>query len=174
MPDRAFERIEQRHADPRLECANEARETGAAENDDLGTVDVGRRVGLRRQFLWDFCRKARSNPVVELQGTGAETRDFIYGTDICQAVSCISEQAPLAGEAVNICSGEQTSIAGLAALLASEFTAPLDVRFSGERPEGVPLQWQGDATALAALGFRPAVALADGVRRTVEWFRSLP
>jgi len=130
--------------------------------------------GLRRQFLWDFCRKARANPVVELQGTGAETRDFIYGTDICQAVDCIRQQAAMAGETVNICSGEQTSIAGLAELLASEFASPLEVRFSGERPEGVPLEWRGDAAALGALGYRPSVQLAEGVRRTVEWFRSLP
>lgn len=130
--------------------------------------------GLRRQLLWDFCRKALADPLVELQGSGAESRDFIYGTDICEAVSCISEQAPLAGEALNICSGEQTSIAALADLLASHFPTPVQVRFRGDRPDGVPLCWQGDATALQSLGFQPRVPLAEGVRRTVEWFRSLP
>lgn len=130
--------------------------------------------GLRRQFLWDFCRKARSSPVVELQGSGGETRDFVYGTDVCEAVSCISDKAPLAGEVVNICSGEQTSIAELAELLASRFADRPEVRFSGSRPDGVPLQWQGDASALQSLGYRARVPLAEGVRRTVEWFQSLP
>lgn len=127
--------------------------------------------GLKKQFLWDFCNKAvAGHQHIELYGTGNETRDYIYGKDICRAINCIERAAPLTGEQINICSGESVSISCLSRKLASALAVDVDISFSGLGLQGSPSFWQGQNSLLQSMGFVPSVGLEEGLVRYAQWY----
>lgn len=127
--------------------------------------------GLKKQFLWDFCNKAVSGlRYIELYGSGNETRDYIYGKDICRAINRIERTAPLTGEQINICSGESVSISSLSRKLASALAVDVDISFSGSGLQGSPSFWQGQNTLLQSMGYVPSVGLEEGIVRYAQWY----
>ncbi|QDT55847.1 GDP-6-deoxy-D-mannose reductase [Caulifigura coniformis] len=128
--------------------------------------------GLRKQVVWDIMEKAHRGPVIRLQGTGSESRDFIHASDVARAVEAVVTNGQMQGEAYNVASGEETTIATLAGLLVRELPSPIDVQFDGKIPSGTPCRWQADIGLVRSLGFRPAVPLEEGVKQFVRWYRS--
>ena len=128
--------------------------------------------GLRRQVLWDICRRAVEDGAVELAGTGDETRDFVHVSDIAGAVATVSGAADFEGEAYNVGTGDATAIRELAEMLVSSLGDGARVSFSGVSRPGDPDRWQADPARLMALGWRPRVALSDGAAAYARWARS--
>jgi UDP-glucose 4-epimerase len=127
--------------------------------------------GLRRQVVWDLCRKAIECEQLELQGTGEETRDFIHAKDVARGLDVVLHHAPMRGEAYNLAMGVQVSIANLAAVVLRALNLDRKVIFSGENAPGNPLRWHADITKLSALGFRPSVDLEQGIQSFAGWSR---
>jgi UDP-glucose 4-epimerase len=130
--------------------------------------------GLRRQVLWDLSEKilSGSGPLV-LQGTGAETRDFIHASDVARAAALIAERGAMEGEVYNVASGEEMPIRRLAALLCESLGVERELKDSGRLPDGVPARWLADISRLRALGFEPSVSFPDGVAEFAAWARTL-
>jgi UDP-glucose 4-epimerase len=127
--------------------------------------------GLRRQVVWDILNKLHGLRPAMLFGNGNETRDFVYISDACSALVRIAESGT-PGSTYNICSGQETPIALLAAKL-SQLTATSPVEFAGVSRPGDPLRWRGDFAELAALEWRPAVDLDEGLAQTAAWYRAV-
>ncbi|MFO0886587.1 MAG: GDP-mannose 4,6-dehydratase, partial [Pirellulales bacterium] len=131
--------------------------------------------GLKRQVLWDLQKKLQQSVATPLQGTGEESRDFIHVLDICEAIRILFERAPMEGEGYNLATGTETPIRELARLMIS--LGPnfgKNPAFDGIVPRGVPRNWRADISKIRALGFKPAVMLADGLRDYLNWCRRLP
>ena len=106
-------------------------------------------------------------------GDGEQKRDFVYVDDVVRANVLAAESDEAIGKVLNISGGGTVTINELARILQEiipEAPAPVhkppregDIYFS----EAVIKQ------AWRALGYRPEVALAEGLRSTVEWFRQL-
>lgn len=125
--------------------------------------------GLRRQVLWDICRRAQAGPV-ELSGTGAESRDFVHVSDVAEAVATVVRQQAFGGKTFNVASGGETTVARLAALLVEGLGLRREISFSGARREGDPGRWRADIERICRLGFRPRVSIEDGAARYAAWF----
>jgi len=128
--------------------------------------------GLRRQVIWDICYKALTQPVVKLQGTGDESRDFIHAEDIANAITCIAQNAPMNGEAYNVANSEEVSIRDLAKLITKNLSFNGTIEFDGKVPVGVPLNWRSDILKLESLGFKPTVSLEKGIKQFKKWATS--
>jgi UDP-glucose 4-epimerase len=127
--------------------------------------------GLRRQVIWDICEKIATRKSLELQGTGEETRDFVHAADVTRALALIAEAAPMEGEAYNIGSGKQVSIAELANIIRDMLGFKDPPHFDGIVPRGDPLHWQADITRIKSLGFSPKIELEEGIKSFVKWCR---
>jgi UDP-glucose 4-epimerase len=127
--------------------------------------------GLRRQVIWDICGKITASKSLELHGTGKETRDFIHAADVTRALALIAEAAPMEGEAYNIGSGRQVSIADLADMIRGMIGFEDPPHFDRIVPKGNPLHWQADITRIKLLGFSPKIELEEGIRSFVNWCR---
>jgi UDP-glucose 4-epimerase len=125
--------------------------------------------GLRRQIMWDICRQALQGDLVELDGTGGESRDFVHARDIAAAVSVVLRAAEMRAEAYNVGTGRETTIRELAELLVGALGRRVEISFSGRARPGDPAHWRADIDRLAGLGFRPSVALEDGVPGYAAW-----
>lgn len=127
--------------------------------------------GLKRQVVWDICRKIDQQPELLLYGTGGESRDFIHAQDVAAAVQLVAWEAPGEADVYNVASGVETSIRELAERLAVRLRSHRPPSFDGTLPVGTPRNWRADVGKLAALGFRPAISLEQGLGEVVDWYR---
>lgn len=132
--------------------------------------------GLRKQVLWDLCVKlSRSKESLALQGTGAESRDFIHSRDVALALDLILTHGATDGSPYNLAVGAETTIRSLAEDLCRLIGVSPALEFDGHVPEGNPLRWQADMSRLEQLGFAPTISLAEGLREYTAWFgQNLP
>lgn len=128
--------------------------------------------GLRRQVLWDICRKALMEDSINLQGTGKESRDFIHALDIAKALMIVATNAEMRGEVYNLASGNEVTIAALSSLVCEALDYQGEIIFDGVVPKGNPLNWCADISKISAIGFEPKVALAQGVKVFTNWCRA--
>jgi GDP-L-fucose synthase len=114
--------------------------------------------------------KIAGSAEVTLWGSGKALREFMYVDDFADAAIFLmrhySDDLP-----INVGSGEQLTILELAKLIAEIVGWNGRFVMDTSKPDGMPRKCL-DSTRLKALGWRPRVALADGVRRTYEWFLS--
>lgn len=107
---------------------------------------------------------------VTVWGTGAPKREFLYADDLAEA--CVFLMNTYDGkQLVNIGSGEDLSIAELAALVArvTGFTGKLV--FDTSKPDGTPRKLM-DVSKLHAMGWRHKTELPEGIRLSYEDFLS--
>lgn len=118
-----------------------------------------------------FCEAASKNQEsVECWGTGRATREFLYVKDAAEAVvkSIFSEET----RPMNIGSGVETTISDLALLIADICEYKGEVKWNASMPDGQPRRLIDSGLAFKSLNWSPSTGLKEGLRITVEWFRS--
>jgi len=128
--------------------------------------------GLKKQLLWDACKKIHQSNEVTFYGTGNETRDWIHISD---AVLLLYEfSTNLKGyEVINGGSGFETPINEIIALLIKYMNKQVTVKFNGVVKEGDPLHFWANTDKVNKLGWKPNVKLEEGVKKYVHFFKSL-
>lgn len=124
--------------------------------------------GLKRQVIWDICRKVVSGAPLALHGTGRESRDFVHVDDVVQAIRIVAASARMAGEAYNVAAGRETCIADLAAIITHLDGSNTAITFDGAETPGNPVRWHANVSRLSALGFKPTISLEDGLRSVLD------
>jgi GDP-L-fucose synthase len=103
-------------------------------------------------------------------GSGTPRREFLHVDDLADAcvhlMSRYSDEAP-----INVGWGTDISIAELARLIADDVGFAGTLQFDRTRPDGMPRKLL-DVGRMTALGWRPRIALAEGVAATCEWYRA--
>ena len=107
-------------------------------------------------------------PSVEIWGSGAPRREFLYVDDLADA-SIFTMQGYDGADPINLGTGVVTSIAELAELIRDVVGYQGELRFDRSKPDGIPFKGL-DSTRLRGMGWRPGWALRDGLARTYEWF----
>ena len=103
-------------------------------------------------------------PFVEVWGSGAPRREFIYVDDLADA--CVFAMDRYDGiDAINLGTGVDTSIAEVAAEVARVVGFRGEIRFDRSRPDGMPFKGL-DSSVLHGLGWRPSWTLARGLEET--------
>lgn len=129
--------------------------------------------GLKKQLFWDLYQKfSKSNEVVELFGTGNETRDFIFIDDIIQSINCILKNADFNGEAINIANGEELTIKSIAQLFNQELGLYKKIVFNNIQKKGDPLNWRADISILKSYGYEKTISIEQGTKKFINWAKS--
>jgi UDP-glucose 4-epimerase len=128
--------------------------------------------GLRKQLFWDLFQKIKSsNGIVELWGTGNESRDFIYIDDFVIAIHILIKNAKMNGDVFNLASGQETSIANAINLFINSYDSNVQFKFNGHVREGDPLNWKADISKLTTLGFNPSFNIKSGITKLANWLK---
>jgi GDP-L-fucose synthase len=114
---------------------------------------------------------ARGEAEVEVWGTGAATREFLYVDDAAEGIVLAAEKYDGA-EPVNLGSGMEISIKELAELIKAETGYAGRLVWDASKPDGQPRRALDVTRAEALFGFRARVDFREGLRRTIEWYRS--
>jgi GDP-L-fucose synthase len=107
---------------------------------------------------------------VEVWGTGAASREFLYVDDAARAIVAATQHYDGA-DPVNIGAGEEVQIKELVELIATETGFGGAIRWDPSRPDGQPRRMLDTSRAKERFGFTAEVRLHEGLRRTIAWWR---
>jgi len=106
-----------------------------------------------------------------LFGDGSSSVDFVYVGDVARA-NMLACETKATDAIVNVCSGVETRMRDLAALLLEITGSGVGIEFKPQPAGALPARRVGDPRrARELLGFRAETSLADGVRSLIEWRR---
>jgi GDP-L-fucose synthase len=112
--------------------------------------------------------KLRGDARLVLWGTGKPLREFLHADDLAEACLFLMHRYSKEGH-INVGSGDEVSIAGLASLVAETVGYKGRIEFDPSHPDGTPRKLM-DSSAIRALGWSPRIRLVDGIRAAHEWF----
>jgi UDP-glucose 4-epimerase len=116
-----------------------------------------------------FANKLIAGTAPTIDGTGEQTRDFVFVQDVAHAFVLACEQG--SGETANVATGIETTINELYLIMAEA------AGFDGEPARGPGRQGDVFRSALdpskanEILGWKPWTTLDDGLPQTIEWFK---
>ena len=104
-------------------------------------------------------------------GTGAASREFLYVDDaadgVVRAAEVMNEPEPL-----NLGTGSEITIRDLVTLIARLCGFNGEIAWDASKPDGQPRRCLDTRRAAQRLNWRAKVGFEEGLRRTIEWFRS--
>jgi len=108
---------------------------------------------------------------VQIHGDGEQSRDFTYVGNVIDATIRAGEKEGANGEIFNIAAGSPASVNRLADTIGSILGKPVEKEHLPSRAGDIRDSWADLSKAERILGYRPAIGLEDGLRRTVEFLR---
>lgn len=106
-----------------------------------------------------------------IYGDGEQKRDFVHVDDVVRANLLAAESDEAIGKVLNISGGGAVTINELAGILQDLIPNALATVYESPRSGDIYFSEAVIKQAWEALGYRPEVALVEGLRSTVEWFR---
>ena len=121
-----------------------------------------------------FVTQALSDEPLTIHGDGHASRDWLYVDDDAEAIEAIIE-SPLervAGEVLNVATGVDISVGEIADLVLDALGKPRSLRTNLDERPGQVDRHIGSTEKMARLtGWRARTSFADGLERTVAWYR---
>jgi len=159
-------------------CELHARVAGAVHNIPTVGLRFFNLYGARRDpksaysgVISIFTDRLLSGAPVEIFGDGEQSRDFTYVDDAIIALRLAMPVAATSAPVFNVCTGQGTSVNGLAATLAKLCGAELVVNRRPVRGGEVRMSIGDPRCADEMLNFRAQTPLSDGLAVTLEAFR---
>lgn len=108
-----------------------------------------------------------------IYGTGKEVREFLYVEDAARGLMALAAYGR-AGEAYNLSTNgrDKVSIERLGRLILEEAGADREIETLGGGG-GDPERWVSSAKVERDTGWKAYITLAEGIRRTVGWYRTV-
>jgi UDP-glucose 4-epimerase len=113
---------------------------------------------------------SRKSPTVF--GDGHQTRDFVYVSDVVRANLLAAKAERPSGDVYNIAGPTSVSVLQLLDGLREIIPDGGEVIFAPPRPGDILHSRADRSKAEVALGYRPEIALEQGLQRTVQWYES--
>jgi UDP-glucose 4-epimerase len=126
-------------------------------------------------FLPIFVRRALSGEPITVFGEGTQERDCLYVDDVveCLLLTAMSADAP--GEVFNVGNDERLSLRSIAeSIVAAAGSGSIEtVPWPHDRDAIDIGSYYGDSSkAKRLLGWEPRTPFAEGIRKTIEFYRS--
>ena len=110
-------------------------------------------------------------PVV--YGDGSQTRDFTYIDNVVHGNTLAMETDKTHGESVNVACGNAITVNQVIREIGRLLGMGLQPQYTERRPGDVMHSCADIRLAGALLGFEPTVTFEEGLRRAIDYYRSL-
>src|SRR3989338_6461833 len=125
------------------------------------------------KFLPTAIRHALKDEKVPVYGQGKNKRDWLYVTDHTDAIECVLQKGKDGIMYLISSDNEQENIAA-AKMVLDLLGKPQElIEFVKDRP-GHDWRYSLDASSMRQLGWKSKVSFADGLQRTIDWYRLHP
>ena len=124
-----------------------------------------------------FIIQALCDRPLTIHGNGHASRDWLHVFDTAEAITAACE-APLeaiVGETINVATGIDETVEQIADMILDILGKPSSLkRHVTERPGQVDRHIGSTDKAARLLGWRSQIPFADGLERTIRWYRENP
>ena len=128
---------------------------------------------LKKQLFWDLYHKIKEQNEPTLWGTGRESRDFIFISDIVKIIELAMSHSKFDGEVVNVANGKQITIAEVAETVRQVIGTEKEILFNGAERKGDPINWEANIDTILSWGYKPSVNLKEGVKQYISWVKEI-
>jgi GDP-L-fucose synthase len=115
--------------------------------------------------------KSNNDPSVEVWGTGAASREFLYVDDAARGIILAAEKYDKP-DPVNLGSGREITIRDLVALVQELTGYAGTIRWDRSKPDGQPRRCLDVSRAKREFGFEAQMPFREGLKRTIEWYEA--
>jgi UDP-glucose 4-epimerase len=115
-----------------------------------------------------FLQKMLSGGAPIINGDGLQTRDFVYVGDVAR-INALAVESSFTG-ALNVGTGRETDLIALSAMLARAANYEARIAHASAKPGEQRRSAIDPSRAFEVLGWRPQVALEQGIAETAAWF----
>jgi dTDP-glucose 4,6-dehydratase len=120
-----------------------------------------------------FISQALAGDPMTVHGDGSQTRSFCYVDDLVDGIARLLALEPAFHEPVNIGNPNEMTVLEMAELIKELTGSTSDIKFT-ERPVDDPSVRRPDiARAQKLLGWTPLVDVREGLKRTIDFFRTV-
>jgi GDP-L-fucose synthase len=113
----------------------------------------------------------RGDSHIDVWGTGAASREFLYVDDAAQAIVLAAERYD-DGDPVNLGVGDEITIRDLVELIARLTRYGGELRWDATKPDGQPRRALDTTRARERFGFAAGTSFENGLRRTIDWYEA--
>jgi UDP-glucose 4-epimerase len=118
--------------------------------------------------------RVRPTPASSRCSRGEQTRDFTYIANVVDGVLRAAAAPNIGGQVINVATGQRISLNDLLRVMNGVVGSNIQARYEPARAGDV-LDSQADISkARELLGYSPVVSFEEGLRRTIEWYRTQP
>ncbi len=107
-------------------------------------------------------------------GDGHQTRDFIHVSEVVRALVQAGTLNGIGGFTCNVAGGEKTDLIQLVSTINRILGTRIEPTFGPAAPGDVRDSLADIAHARRVLDFTPAITFEEGLRRTIDWYKSQP
>ena len=108
---------------------------------------------------------------IDVWGTGSASREFLFVDDAANGIVLAAERYD-EGEPVNLGIGSEIQIRELVGLIARLTGFTGEIRWDPSKPDGQPRRAIDTRRARESFGFSAGTPFEEGLRRTIDWYRS--
>ena len=120
--------------------------------------------GMMRRF---HEAKINNTKQVTIWGSGSPMREFLYITDLAEALFLLMERYEEA-ETINVGTGQDVSISELAVLMKEVTGFQGEIVYDRSKPDGM-MRKVLDVSRINSLGWEPRISLKEGLNKTYSW-----
>ena len=115
-----------------------------------------------------FCQGLLGKRDFLINGAGTDTRDYVHVDDVV-AANLLALDSDICDH-LNVGTGRQADTNTIYRLIAARMGRPLEHEHGPARPGDLRASALDSSRIEAALGWKPKVALEEGIAQTVDWF----
>jgi nucleoside-diphosphate-sugar epimerase len=119
-----------------------------------------------------FATALLENRSPRIYGDGGQTRDFTYVANVVDGVLRACEAQGASGEIINVATGGRISLNELFSVMKKIVGATVDPIYAELRQGDVRDSQADIRKAKRILGYEPTVSFEEGLKRTIEWYRT--
>ena len=119
-----------------------------------------------------FAKALLENKAPTIYGDGEQTRDFTYVANVVDGVLRAVTAPGASGAVINVATGTRISLNRLFHVMRDLTGSRVDVQYGPLRHGDVKDSLADITKARTLLGYEPTVSFEDGLRNTIEWYKS--
>jgi nucleoside-diphosphate-sugar epimerase len=107
-------------------------------------------------------------------GDGSQSRDFCYIDNVIEAnfKAASADARQVSGGVFNVACGQATDLNRVVALIGDVLGRKIEPIYEDERAGDIKHSWADITAARQRLGYTAAVSFAEGLSRTIDWYKS--
>ena len=119
-----------------------------------------------------FAKALLNNSAPTIYGDGEQTRDFTFVANVVDGVLKAVKAPGASGHVINVATGSRISLNRLFTSMRDMIGSRVEAKYGPTRAGDVKDSIADIAKAGTLLGYEPTVSLEEGLKKTIDWYRS--